>query len=136
MNSVRLDHRHRFSDAESSDGSLDTAALARSFASAFGVCGTLVLISLVLPGSAPGSARGMLVSALLSYELMFVLMIGDERLPRWVFPLLPLVGTAVVTAILSSADPSTAPAYAFLYLVVALAAFYSFSRPVALATLI
>jgi len=60
------------------------------------------------------------------------LLLGAHRLPRRLAPLLPSLGTALITVVVLAADPDTAAAYALLYLWAILAAFYFFGLSIAL----
>ena len=106
----------------------ERASLVRWFAYSYGFCATVVLASLPFSGERVSSPVGIATSTALTYALVAVMLVGRDRLPGWFLQGLPFVGTAVVTAILFSATPGTAGAFAFLYFVVALAAIYSYGR--------
>lgn len=114
----------------------DRAFLVRWFAYSYGFCATVVLASLPFTGERVSSPLGIAASTALTYGLVAVMLVGRDRLPVWFLQSLPFVGTAVVTAILFSATPGTTGAYAFLYFVVALAAFYSYGLLTAFAQLV
>jgi diguanylate cyclase (GGDEF)-like protein len=114
----------------------DRAFLVRWFAYSYGFCATVVLASLPFTGERVTSPLGIAASTALTYGLVAVMLVGRDRLPVWFLQGLPFVGTAVVTAILFSATPGTTGAFAFLYFVVALAAFYSYGLGTAIAQLV
>lgn len=114
----------------------DRSFIVRWFAYAYGFCATVVLLSLPFTGERVSSPVGITASTVLTYGLVGVMLVGRQRLPVWFLQGLPFVGTAVVTAILLSTAPGTTGAYAFLYFVVALAAFYWYGLVTAVAQLV
>lgn len=101
------------------------------------LAGGLAVLAVVLLG---GGDDG--VSPVLTVVGPSALVVGaavvrwGHRLPRSVFHLLVLLGTALISAVVSTApDPTSAVALAGMYVFIAVAAFFLFARPVASAYL-
>jgi diguanylate cyclase (GGDEF)-like protein/putative nucleotidyltransferase with HDIG domain len=123
-----LKARLRFSSTATSTVRIvdDRALMARTFAYLFGVGGTLVLATLLLPGS-PGRAELPLAGlAGLAILASAVFVFAYDRLPRWLFQASPLLGNVLVATALVSGGSQATGAYAVFYFWVALAAFYFF----------
>lgn len=113
------------------------ATLARSFALLY-ICGAaLVVASLLAPGGQPPQTIGMATATgIAAAAAAALLLIGARPLPRRFAALLPSLGTALITVVVLSAEPATAPAYAVLYTWAVLAGFYFFGLRTALVQLV
>jgi signal transduction histidine kinase len=104
----------------------DQAVVARAYAYLFGLGGSLVLITLAFPSSDP-YVPGMVAPPLAAYVVAAVMIFRGSRLPRRLFPWLPMWGAVLVTGVCMSAGTSSFHAYALLYFWVVVSAFYFFS---------
>jgi signal transduction histidine kinase len=109
------------------EDSADHAVMARTYAGLFGTGATLVLLTLALPSSSDRFVPGMVGPAIAAYGVVALMLIGLDRLPRQLFPWLPMFGAVLVTGVALSAGTASFHAYALLYFWVVVSAFYFFS---------
>jgi signal transduction histidine kinase len=108
-------------------GSIDRAVMARAFALLFGAGATVVLVTLALPSSSDRFLPGMLAPPVAAYGVVLLMLIGFDRLPLWLFRLLPGFGAVLITVLCLSSGAGTFNAYALLYFWVVVSAFYFFT---------
>ena len=99
--------------------------MARAFALLYGAGATLVLVTMAL-SSSDSASIGIVAPPIVAYGVVLLMLIGYERLPEWLFPLLPAFGSVLVTIIALSASTATFNAYSLLYFWVVVSAFYFF----------
>jgi signal transduction histidine kinase len=105
----------------------DLAVMARAYAYLFGLGGTLVLLTLLLPSDSDRFVPGMVAPPIAAYGVVALMVLRGGRLPRWFFPWLPMWGAVLVTGVVMSAGTTSFQAYALLYFWVVVSAFYFFS---------
>jgi signal transduction histidine kinase len=105
----------------------DLAVMARAYAYLFGLGGTLVLLTLLLPSDSDRFIPGMVAPPIAAYFVVGLMVLGGGRLPRGLFPWLPMWGAVLVTGVVMSAGTTSFQAYALLYFWVVVSAFYFFS---------
>ena len=98
--------------------------MAQAFAYLFGIGATLALVTLFLPHDPDRFVPGIVGAAALAAAVAVVMLIGFERLPIWVFYLLPGLGAAIVTLVVYSGGANAAAAYAGYYFWAVFAAFF------------
>lgn len=108
------------------------ARLARSFAVLYSCGAALVMASLLVSEARASSPTAIALATAAAAVVAAALLLGAHRLPRRLAPLLPSLGTALITVVVLAADPDTAAAYALLYLWAILSAFYFFGLSIAL----
>ena len=104
----------------------DRRSLARTFAWLFGSGATLVGITLLLPQDGARWLPGILVPIALAYGVVAACITAGERLPAWLFSVLPLGGTILVTSVVASSSGIAAFGSSLLYFWVVLSAFFFF----------
>ena len=122
----RLFARLRWEPQVSAPASPDRATMARLFIYLYGLGGTLVLLTLALPHDPDRFLPGIVGPVVLAYGVVALLVWRFERLPPWLFRLLPAAGAALVTVVVFTGGAQTVTAYAMLYFWVAVAAFSFF----------
>jgi signal transduction histidine kinase len=105
----------------------DLAVMARAYAYLFGLGGSLVLLTLLLPSDSDRFVPGMVAPPLAAYVVTALMVLRGSRLPRGFFPWLPMWGAVLVTGVAISAGTTSFHAYALLYFWVVVSAFYFFS---------
>jgi signal transduction histidine kinase len=101
--------------------------MARAYAYLFGLGGTLVLLTLLLPSDSDRFIPGMVAPPIAAYGVVALMLLRGGRLPRGFFPWLPMWGAVLVTGVAMSAGTSSFNAYALLYFWVVVSGFYFFS---------
>jgi signal transduction histidine kinase len=101
--------------------------MARAYAYLFGLGGTLVLLTLLLPSDSDRFIAGMVAPPIAAYGVVALMVWRGSRLPRGFFPWLPMWGAVLVTGVCLSAGTTSFHAYALLYFWVVVSAFYFFS---------
>jgi diguanylate cyclase (GGDEF)-like protein len=112
--------------------SKNRAMMARTYAYLFAMGGTLALLTLALPHSADREVLGLIVPALGAYTAAAGCLFSFERLPLWVLKASPVLGAALVTAVLYFGGSAAIGAYAMFFFWVVLATSYFFGLRVAL----
>jgi signal transduction histidine kinase len=115
--------------------SVNPVVMARAFAYLYGAGATLVLLTLALPAS-DRFIPGLVAPPIIAYGVVLLMLIGFDRLPLWLFRLLPGFGSVLISVIAYSGGPDTIVAYAMLYFWVVLSAFYFFDGREAAPTLV
>lgn len=105
----------------------DLSVMARAYAYLFGLGGTLVLLTLLLPSDSDRFIPGMVAPPIAAYGVVTLMVLRGGRLPRGFFPWLPMWGAVLVTGVAMSAGTTSFHAYALLYFWVVVSAFYFFS---------
>ena len=105
----------------------DLAVMARAYAYLFGLGGTLVLLTLLVPSDSDRFIPGMVAAPIAAYFVVGLMVLRGGRLPRGFFPWLPMWGAVLVTGVVMSAGTTSFQAYALLYFWVVVSAFYFFS---------
>src|SRR2546421_3952615 len=100
---------------------------ARSLASLFAVGATFVAVITSLYRPAHQDEALLYAIAGVAYATAVALLVGWRRLPGWVYPVLVVLGTVLIT-IGIDATGEGASAYAALYVWVAVYSYYFFSR--------
>jgi PAS domain S-box-containing protein len=100
--------------------------MAQAFAYLYGIGATLVLLTLLLPHDPDRFALGIVAPAVIAYGVAALMVIGFERIPLWLFQLLPGLGSILITSVVYSGGADAAAAYATLYFWAVLSAFYFF----------
>ena len=113
----------------------DRGLMAATFAYLYGLGGTLVLLSVVLPHPPYRSLAGMLIPVLLAYGVTALMLLVGERFPLWVFRMLPALGTTLISSVVLSSDAEMNGVFSFFYFWPAMAVFYFFGRRWAAANL-
>jgi PAS domain S-box-containing protein/diguanylate cyclase (GGDEF)-like protein len=106
----------------------DRGLMARTFAYLYGLGATLVLVSVAVPHPPYRSLAGMVTPALIAYGVVALMLFGGERLPLWLFRLLPILGTVLISSVVLSSDSEMVGVFLFFYFWPALAVFYFFGR--------
>jgi signal transduction histidine kinase len=127
--------RWRGQDPVDPKQSVNPAVMARAFAYLYLAGGTLVLASLALPSSGRHVA-GLIGPPVAAYGVAVLMLIGFDRLPIWLFRLLPGFGAILIAIVAYSGGPGAIDAYATLYFWVVLSAFYFFKGREAAPTLL
>jgi diguanylate cyclase (GGDEF)-like protein/putative nucleotidyltransferase with HDIG domain len=104
----------------------DRALMARTFAYLFGAGATLLLITMLLPGTPGRLEVGLSGVAIAAYLCSGLFLLAYDRLPRAVFQAAPMLGNALVALVIVFAGANATGPYAMYYFWVALAAFYFF----------
>jgi K+-sensing histidine kinase KdpD len=86
-----------------------------------------VLVTLALPTSSDRFVPGMVGPPLAAYGVVLLMLLGFDRLPLWLFRLLPGFGAVLITIVSMSSGAGTFNAYALLYFWVVVSAFYFFT---------
>src|SRR3954447_6103004 len=71
--------------------------MAQAFAYLYGTGATLALLTLLLPHDPDRFVPGLVAPALLAYGVAALMVIGFERIPIWLFRLLPGLGAVLIT---------------------------------------
>lgn len=127
--------RWRGQDPVDPEQSVNPAVMARAFAYLYLAGGTLVLATLALPSSSRHVA-GLIAPPVAAYCVVAMLLIWFDRLPLWLFRLLPAFGALNIAFVAYSGGPGAIDAYATLYFWVILSAFYFFTGREAAPTLL
>jgi PAS domain S-box-containing protein len=110
--------------------------MAQAFAYLYGIGATLALFSLLLPHDPDRWAPGIVAPALLAYGVAALMVVGFERIPIWLFRLLPGLGALLITSLVYSGGADAAPAYATIYFWAVLSAYYFLELRYATVTLL
>ncbi len=110
--------------------------MAQAFAYLYGIGATVALLSLLLPHDADRFVPGLVAPALIAYCVATLMVIGFERIPMWLFELLPGLGALLITSLVYSGGADAAGAYATMYFWAVLSAFYFFDIRKAAVTLV
>ena len=110
--------------------------MAQAFAYLYGLGATLVLLTLLFPHDPDRFAPGLITPALLAYAVAALMVIGFDRIPLWLFRLLPGLGAVLITSCVYSGGPDAAAAYATIYFWAVLSAYYFFDMRNAAITLL
>src|SRR5688572_22360180 len=102
------------------------AVMAQAFAYLYGIGATIALVSLLLPHDPDRFVPGLVAPALVAYCVATLMIVGFERIPMWVFELLPGLGALLITSLVYSGGADAAGAYATIYFWAVLSAFYFF----------
>jgi PAS domain S-box-containing protein len=100
--------------------------MAQAFAYLYGIGGTLVLLTLLLPHDPDRFVPGLAGPAVIAYGVAAWMLIRFERIPIRLFYLLPGLGALLITSVVYSGGADSAAAYASLYFWAVLAAFSFF----------
>jgi PAS domain S-box-containing protein len=109
--------------------------MAQAFAYLYGIGGSLVLLTLLLPHDPDRFVPGLAAPALIAYVVASLMVIRFDRIPMRVFYLLPGLGSLLITSVVYSGGADAAAAYSTLYFWAVLAAFSFFDFRSALPTL-
>ena len=110
--------------------------MAQAFAYLYGIGATLALVSLLFPHDPDRWVPGIVAPALLAYGVATLMVVGFERIPLWLFRLLPGLGALLITSLVYSGGADAATAYATIYFWAVLSAYYFFELRHALVTLL
>jgi PAS domain S-box-containing protein len=110
--------------------------MAQAFAYLYGIGATLALVSLLFPHDPDRWVPGLVAPALLAYGVAALMVVGFERIPLWLFRLLPGLGALLITSLVYSGGADAATAYATIYFWAVLSAYYFFELRHALVTLL
>jgi two-component system cell cycle response regulator len=111
----------------------DRGTMARTYTYLFGVGATLLVFSLALPHAPDRTLSVMVAVAVGAYAVAAGFLIGFDRLPMWTYRVAPLVGTIMVGLLAYYGGQGAAPAYAFFFFWVVLAASYFYGQAIAAA---
>jgi PAS domain S-box-containing protein len=100
--------------------------MAQAFAYLYGIGATIALLSLLLPHDPDRFVPGLVAPAVIAYCVATLMVIGFERIPMWLFELLPGLGSVLITSLVYSGGADAAAAYATIYFWAVLSAFYFF----------
>ena len=109
--------------------------MAQAFAYLYGIGATLSLLSLLLPHDPDRWVPGIVAPALIAYGVATLMVIGFERIPLWLFRLLPGLGAVLITSLVYSGGADAAAGYATIYFWAVLSAFYFLELRYAMVTL-
>ena len=98
--------------------------MAQAFAYLYGIGATLVLISLLFPHDPDRWVPGLVAPALIAYCVAALMVVRFERIPLWLFRLLPGLGAILITSLVYSGGADAAAAYATIYFWAVLSAYY------------
>ena len=112
--------------------SQDKAAMVRTFIYLYGVGATLVIASLLLPGSPDRWPPGIWGPAVLAYLTTALMLWRFDRLPMWFLYALPPGGCVLVSIVVYAGGADTVTVYATIFFWVVLSAVQFFSLRVAL----
>ena len=98
--------------------------MAQAFAYLYGIGATLSLLSLLLPHDPDRWVPGLVAPALIAYGVAALMVVGFERIPLWLFRLLPGLGAILITSLVYSGGADAAAAYATIYFWAVLSAYY------------
>ena len=98
--------------------------MAQAFAYLYGTGATLVLISLLFPHDPDRWVPGLVAPALIAYCVAALMVIRFERIPLWLFRLLPGLGALLITSLVYSGGADAATGYATIYFWAVLSAYY------------
>ncbi len=112
------------------------SVMAQAFAYLYGIGATVALLSLLLPHDPDRFVPGLVAPALIAYCVATLMVIGFERIPMWLFELLPGLGSLLITSLVYSGGADAAAAYATMYFWAVLSAFYFFDIRKAAVTLV
>jgi PAS domain S-box-containing protein len=112
------------------------AVMAQAFAYLYGLGATVVLVSLLFPHDPDRFVPGIAAPALAAYGVASLMVIGFERIPIWLFRLLPGLGSILITSVVYSGGADAAAAYASMYFWAVLSAYYFFEMRHAAVTLV
>ena len=110
--------------------------MAQAFAYLYGIGATLALVSLLFPHDPDRWVPGIVAPALIAYGVATLMVVGFERIPLWLFRLLPGLGALLITSLVYSGGADAATAYATIYFWAVLSAYYFFELRHALVTLL
>ena len=100
--------------------------MAQAFAYLYGIGATLALLSLALPHDPDRFVPGIVAPALIAYCVAILMVVRFDRIPLWLFELLPGLGALLITSLVYSGGADAAAAYATIYFWAVLSAFYFF----------
>lgn len=103
-----------------------TAVIARTFMYLYGAGGTLAIFTLLLPGLDRRSELGIAAPGIAALGVALGMLVFFDRVPPWIFPLLPPLGTCLASIVVYSGGPHSVAAYAGFYFWVVLSSFYLF----------
>jgi hypothetical protein len=109
----------------------DRALMARTFIYLYGFGATVVLVTAASPAQ-NAFVPGVLAPCVLAFGVVALLLLGFDRLPRWVFVALPPSGTVLITVIYVSAGSNASIGYVMLYFWASFSAVYFFGRSIGL----
>ena len=98
--------------------------MAQAFAYLYGVGATLALLSLLLPHDPDRWVPGIVAPALIAYCVAALMVVGFERIPLWLFRLLPGLGALLITSLVYSGGADAGIGYATIYFWAVLSAYY------------
>lgn len=107
--------------------------MARTYTYLFGIGATLLVISLGLPHASDRNLGVMVAVAVAAYAVAAGFLIGFDRLPLSTYRVAPLAGTIMIGLLAYYGGRGAAPAYAFYFFWVVLAASYLFGGALAAA---
>jgi diguanylate cyclase (GGDEF)-like protein len=111
--------------------------MARSAAALFAAAATLALLSLAVPHGPDVDERTALITSVLGYPFAAALILGGDRVPRWVIHAILVTGTIMISiGVHTAGEGRMAGSASALYLWVALYAAYYFSWPAIAAHLV
>src|SRR6186713_1494982 len=110
--------------------------MAQAFAYLYGIGATLALLSLLFPHDPDRWVPGLVAPALIAYGVATLMVVGFERIPLWLFRLLPGLGALLITLLVYSGGSDAGTAYATIYFWAVLSAYYFFELRHALLTLL
>ncbi|HEY7151812.1 MAG TPA: diguanylate cyclase [Solirubrobacterales bacterium] len=109
----------------------DRGTMARTYTYLFGIGGTLLSATFLLPHSPDRNLWVLGGVAVAAYAVALTFLVRFDRLPLWTYRVAPLVGTVMIGLIAYFAGASAVPAYAFFLFWVVLAGSYFFDRVIA-----
>ena len=112
------------------------AVMAQAFAYLYGIGATLALLSLLFPHDPDRFVPGLVAPALIAYGVAALMIVRFERIPIWVFELLPGLGAVLITSLVWSGGADAAAGYATIYFWAVLSAFFFFDLRRAFLTLL
>src|SRR4051794_11594025 len=110
----------------SGEAAPDRAVIGRTFTYLYGAGGLLALGTLLLPHGDGRSVAGIAGAGIAALTVAVATALFAERVPIGLFRWLPVLGTVLVTIVVSSADPGATIPYTAFYFWVILSAFYLF----------